>query len=167
MSLTSSVKNLESRLPLDLHLPILSFSLEFLNAMTGLFPVWMIVPIQYGLLFWFIWSNRKQHVWPLFFGIGTLLNFIVISANKFRMPVRAEQFLDRIPVELMTALQNGDTYGYILADANTKLAVLGDIFLIDPFGKVFGFASIGDFFLYAGVGLLVHQLMKRALKKAG
>jgi len=44
---------------------------------------------------------------------------------------------------------------------NTRLSILGDILRVGPSGLPFGFASIGDVILCAGIAVLCFRLVKQ------
>ena len=65
------------------------------------------------------------------FGIGTLLNFLVIAFNGFRMPVLM-QLQEKMGPEVAERLKAGEIFGYALARTDSPLLFLGDVFL-SPF----------------------------------
>jgi hypothetical protein len=146
-------------LPNNLILPILAFSIEALFSSDPVYPSWMVLLTAYGLLFWFCISNIRKGTWSMLVFIGTLMNFAVISANGFRMPVLAGTFERIIKAPIMTALSRGEVFGYVLADSHTRLLFLSDIIAINPFGHLFGFASIGDIVMGAGICILAYQIV--------
>lgn len=114
---------------------------------------WIFVLLQYLLLFAFVARNIKSPpFWPLC--AGTAANFLVISLNGFKMPVAAAIFDVNSAAAAETArrLADGEILRYTLANADTKLAFLGDIIKIPGVG---GFASIGDLLLAGGLAWLI------------
>ncbi|MGI6728131.1 MAG: DUF5317 family protein [Anaerovoracaceae bacterium] len=160
-----SLKNINNNFPEKLLLPILALLIEFLFSLDPVYPEWMVVPIEYMLLFWFVACNLKKAAWSIWFGIGTLLNFLVISMNDFRMPVSASLLNNNKYLNISTALSNGEIFGYTIADTNTHLTFLGDIMAFSPFGKLIGFASVGDIFLGIGTAFLAYHMVKSNIKK--
>ncbi len=148
----------ESNLPTNLILPILAFSIEAVFSLDPVYPSWLVLIITYGLLFWFCLSNIHKGSWSLLVFIGTLMNFTVIAANGFRMPVLAGAFGNTVQTSMMTALSNEEIFGYMLADSYTRLLFLGDIIAINPFNRLFGFASIGDIIMGMGTGILAYRI---------
>ena len=151
--------HIDRELPEGLLLPVLAFVAEFLAVRSGFFPAWIQLNLVYFLLFWFVWRNRRRGAWPLWFGAGTLLNYLVIAANGYRMPV-APNLLAGLPEPTAAALAAGEIFGYTLADASTRLVFLGDVVSVPFLGEFVGFASLGDFFLGVGAGLLAYRLTK-------
>lgn len=147
-------------LPKDLHLPIVAFAAETLFSIDPVYPSWFALIIVYGLLFWFCFSNIPQGIWAAFLLGGTLLNFLVIAANGFRMPVLALPWKHMIQGSMMEALIGGDVFGYVLADVHTRLLFLGDVIAIAPFGKLLGFASPGDIVMGIGAAMLAYKAVK-------
>lgn len=82
--------------------------------------------------------------------IGTLLNFIVILANDFKMPVLIADEIAYSSVNRVFLESNRDLI-HTIVNNNTKLRVLCDIITLKkpyPFVKT---VSIGDIFLLLGV----------------
>lgn len=146
--------------PNDLILPIMAFSTEALFSLDTLYPSWFPFLIAYSLLFWFCLSNIRKGAWSLFLLAGTLLNFLAIGANGFRMPVHAIPWKHMISDSMMEALTAGNLSGYALADSGTRLLYLSDVVAIAPFGYLLGFASAGDFILGIGAAILSYRFIK-------
>ena len=117
----------------------------------------LVCVLQYGLLFAFVLINIRRPLWPIFVLLGTLSNFLVILLNGGQMPVLAA-LAGQLPQRL-EALAKNQIYAYGLANEQTKLPFLGDILRLGPAGTPFGFASIGDLILCAGVLTLCIQLL--------
>ena len=143
-------------------LPIAAYALKA-GAALLLVPqmgtVWVAL-LQYGLLFLFLFANRRRPLWPLFAFAGTLFNFLVIVFNGGCMPVSAS--LLSMSGERLTQLSEGRIYAYRLMDAATRLPLLGDIIRFGSADRPLGFASIGDLLLGLGVAILCWQMMKTA-----
>ncbi|MDD4312357.1 MAG: DUF5317 domain-containing protein [Eubacteriales bacterium] len=118
----------------------------------------LVALLQYGLLFLFLFVNRRRPVWPLVAFAGTLFNFLVIVLNGGCMPVSAS--LLSTAGERLTQLADGRIYAYRLMEATTRLSFLGDIIRIGSADRPLGFASIGDLVLGIGVGILCWQMMR-------
>ena len=156
-----SLKNIKyARLQLII-LPIAAFLLEasFVwidKLMDGPASLWLgkAVRLEYLLLTLFIWINHRIRGMDML-GAATLVNYIVISANGFRMPVtpiiyeypELHRFVERI--------QSGALPEYVLVDWNAPFWFLGDTL---PLGK--GLASIGDLMMALGVMMVVITMMK-------
>lgn len=147
-----SLSHIDKNVPEALHLPVLAFLAELLAIQTDVLPEWFQLNLVYFLLFWFILRNRKAGAWPLFFGLGTLMNYGVIAANGYRMPV--------VPVAGSAPFAAGEIFGYVLADESTRLLFLGDVIAVPVLGEFVGLASIGDLVLGLGVGLLAYRLTR-------
>ena len=151
--------------PEKLALPFLAFAIEAVFSRIQIFPEWVIIPLFYILLFWFIVCNLRRGVWAYLFGAGTLLNFAVITANGFHMPVSAALFAESAYRDVYDTLANGDLFGYELAGAGTKISFFGDIFAFAPGGDLIGFASIGDLFLLVAILLLAGGMIRSSLRR--
>jgi hypothetical protein len=95
------------------------------------------------------------------FGIGLLLNFLVIAANGGYMPVHLDS-LTRAGMAHRAELLRVKRYvsNSMVLTSETRLPFLADIFLVPswlPFSNVF---SIGDVFIGIGVFILVLQAMQ-------
>ncbi len=158
-------------LPRGLWLCILAFLVQGGAAMlpqaflAGVAPVsvWQmgVAVARYGLLFAFVaWNirTRPAQAWPWIFGAGTAANAAVILANGGAMPV-AGRLLPQISPAVAARLAAGEIFAYTLETPATRLPFLGDIIRIGG-GATLGFASIGDFFIGAGAGLLVFCLLR-------
>lgn len=116
---------------------------------------------SYSSILAFCWRNRRYPGLTLI-GAGAALNFLVIAANGFQMPVlpRALQSLGIDPAEIDMSLN----LGHRLMDGETVLRWLGDIVPVRIPGaprQVFRPVpmSIGDFLEIAGTFLLVQAAM--------
>lgn len=93
--------------------------------------------------------NIKKSYTMLFF-IGTLLNFIAIMTNGYKMPVYIPDTLLDAEVQKIYLLSGKDLIHSLLTD-NTKFKYLCDIITLHspyPFPKTI---SIGDVFLLSGI----------------
>lgn len=152
-------KKQSDHLPRRIYLPIIALAVEFL-FFKGSFPEWFVFLTEYSLLFWFVLLNlRNWGSGPYFIGVGTLLNFAVIVANGFRMPVWPSFFAERGSIELMNALIKDEIFGYAAMGPGSKLPILADIIGISFYGDLVGFASIGDLFLLLGAVILIYHIV--------
>lgn len=93
--------------------------------------------------------NIKKSYMMLFF-LGTLMNFLAIGANGFKMPVYVSELLTDIEAKKMFLLSGKDLVHSLLTE-ETRLKFLCDIFTLHPpypFPKTI---SIGDIFLISGI----------------
>lgn len=112
------------------------------------------VRLEYLLLTIFIWVNHRMRGMDML-GAATLVNYIVIRANGYRMPVtpiiynypELHHFVERI--------QTGKLPEYVLVDWDAPFWFLGDTL---PLGA--GLASIGDLMMALGVMVLIITMMK-------
>ena len=113
------------------------------------------VGLEYALLTAFVLRNRKRRGVKTL-GAATALNFAVIAANGFRMPVTP--VIERYPALSVFAerIAAGELPEYVLVSWDAPLWFLGDT--IPMFG---GLASMGDILLAAGMLLLVVGLMRQ------
>lgn len=150
---------MNERLPEKIYLPLLALAAEMILSRVP-FPEWVVFPVVYGILFWFVLANCKgRGAWPYVIGAGTLLNIGVIGANGFKMPVWPWFFQGSGDEKVMEALLRGDIFGYTLADMSTRLPFLADVIGFSFYGKIIGFASIGDLLLLVGVLLLLYRIV--------
>ena len=127
---------------------------------------WMLITLQYLLLFTFIIVNLFRVEFCLF-GAGTLMNFLAISFNRFRMPVAENLYLDTQGqmAGYIDALARNEIYRYTLMTPRTVFPFFGDIIYVPVFG---GFASIGDILLAVGLAVILVRGMRseRTRKRA-
>jgi hypothetical protein len=93
--------------------------------------------------------NFKKPFMKLFF-IGTLLNFIAIISNDFKMPVLVSEILANSEAKKIY-LQTGQDLIHSLLTDDTRFKILCDIITLPPpypFPKTI---SIGDILLLSGV----------------
>lgn len=101
--------------------------------------------------------NIKKKYMKLFF-IGTLLNFIAIAFNDFKMPVYIAQIATNSQATKIFLESGQDLIHSILTDS-TRFKILCDIIAIPPpypFAKTI---SIGDIFLLSGIFLFWQEAM--------
>jgi len=147
-----------------LWLPVIAYIMDAGGAqLAKMFPAfipysWILITIQYIILFGFIIINLFRFEFCLF-GIGTLMNFLVISFNGFRMPVAQNLYLDTQGqmAGYIDALTKNEIYRYTLMAPHTVFPFFGDIIYIPGFG---GFASIGDILLAVGLAVILVRGMR-------
>ncbi|MCD6574886.1 DUF5317 domain-containing protein [Candidatus Aerophobetes bacterium] len=112
--------------------------------------------ISYTLLLIGIWGNR--HIKEMrVFGIGVLLNFLVIAVNKGKMPVSLEA-LKKAGMQDMLPLLKSKTYVvHTILTANTKLKFLADIIPLPPPYPRARVVSVGDIVMGVGIFLLIQN----------
>lgn len=113
---------------------------------------WAVIG-EYLLLALFILANRRRRGMGLL-GAATLINFTVIAANGFRMPVSPLVYENPAMEGLVRRIQAGELHEYVLVDWDGPLWFLGDTI---PIGN--GLASIGDLLMALGVLVLILHLM--------
>lgn len=106
--------------------------------------------ISYVLLFIGIIVNlRYKSLWPVL--AGSVLNFIVLAANSWKLPI-IEEGLELIGLDTLLPLYTPIVEG-------TKLPILGDIIIVSkpyPFPRIF---SIGDIIICIGLVILIQEIM--------
>lgn len=115
------------------------------NAVEILSLNWLI----YFAIFAVTIINFKKPFMKLFF-LGTLLNFIAIISNDFKMPVLVSEVLANAEAKKIY-LQTGQDLIHSLLTDNTKFKLLCDVITLPPpypFPKTI---SIGDIFLLSGI----------------
>lgn len=114
--------------------------------------------LQYALVFSFLLLNAKHGLWPLLAFLGAFSNFVVILLNGGCMPVAAS--LMGTDASRIALLHADKIYAYSAITERTVLPFLGDVLRLGPAGMPFGFASVGDIVLCAGVALLCFQMTR-------
>ena len=112
--------------------------------------------LHYGLLFIFVAANLRRGVWSFVFGAGAGMNFAVIALNGGAMPVSARV------LESAAQLASGEIFAYAPVTDSTRLVLLGDVLALEPFGRLLGFASIGDLVLGVGAAMLCFTMLRPA-----
>lgn len=111
------------------------------------------VCLEYLLLTVFIWINYRMRGMDML-GAATLVNFIVIAANGYRMPVTPIIYENPNLYHFVERIQTGKLPEYVLVDWNGPLWFLGDTL---PLGN--GLASIGDLLMALGVMIIIIDMM--------
>ncbi|HNX14330.1 MAG TPA: DUF5317 domain-containing protein [Oscillospiraceae bacterium] len=147
-----------------LWLPIIAYIMDAGGAqLAEIWPAfvpysWILITAQYIVLFVFIILNLFRFEFCLF-GAGTLMNFLVISFNGFRMPVAENLYLDTQGemAGYVGALSKNEIFRYTLMTPKTVFPFFGDIIYVPVFG---GFASIGDVLLAVGLAFIIVRGMR-------
>ncbi len=154
-----------------LPLPIAAFAVEAMfepfYRLTGWAPahwLWAAVLLEYALLFIFLFLNRRA-VSTWFLAAGTLLNFLVISSNNWRMPVSPDVLSMPGLSSFVQRIEAGTLMEYCIAGPSTRFILLGDVIHFDWVPGM-SFASAGDFFMAAGVFLLIQAFMKAPVRSS-
>lgn len=143
------------------HYPLRAALLPILALVCKFGASWLFAPqrfavtvcvLQYGLVFTFLFYNRKLPVWPPVLFAGAFLNFLVILLNGGCMPVSAA--LMGANSARAESLAAGDIYAYAAITPQTRLPFLGDVLRFGPSGQPMGFASVGDMVLCVAIVLL-------------
>ena len=137
-----------------LPLPVLGLLLQRLYLRP-----WTLL-LSYGLIFVFVFCNRRLKKTALFLGLGSLCNLAVIAANGWRMPV-ASWAVEVLSPQGARDLLDLAIPMYAAAGPDTRLLFLGDIFYC-PVPLLGGFASVGDFLLMLGVFFCLLAVMAPA-----
>ena len=146
-------------------LPVIGFLLEssfiWLPHILSAPPLrwlWIMVTVEYACLFAFLWINRDERaLWLV--ALGTATNFIAMAMNQMRMPV-SPVILDYPSLtSFVERVRSGELIEYVLVGWDAPLWWLGDCIPI-PWG-VPGVASVGDFFMGAGLFWWVQRMMVR------
>ena len=125
--------------------------------------------LSYGSVFTFFWLNRQYRGMAMM-ALGTLLNFVVIAANGFQMPVLPWALetigIDPAGVDMSTNL------GHRFITEQTRLAWLGDVVPVWIPGvprQIFTPVpmSIGDFAEITGMFLFVQKAMGAGRRRYG
>ena len=118
--------------------------------------------LHYGLLFIFVAANLRRGVWSFVFGAGAGMNFAVIALNGGAMPVSAHVLESAAGTRLAAQLASGEIFAYAPVTDSTRLVFLGDVLALEPFGRLLGFANIGDLVLGVGAAMLCFTMLRPA-----
>ena len=110
---------------------------------------------EYALLAAFLILNLRRLGVKLL-ALATALNFAVIAANGFSMPVTPNIYDFPELSGLIARIQAGELPEYVLVGWDAPLWFLGDT--LPLFG---GLASVGDLLMAAGIFLLLISLMRQ------
>lgn len=142
-------------------LPCVALLIEAsLNRIADALPIpvsaWLgyVVCVEYLLLAAFVWINRHRRGMKLL-GVSTAVNFAVIAANGFRMPVTPVIYKCPELASFVQRIESGELPEYVLADWDAPLWFLGDTIPIFS-----GLASVGDILMAVSILLIIVFLMK-------
>jgi len=153
----------------QVYLLILPLVLEVIQSQLLLRADWMTPLLSFGMtilqyLLIFIFVQLNSHLWQvLLYGVGSGLNFFVITANAGAMPVSEKVLELGGSSEKFTALLEGKYYTYEIIRESTRLPFLGDVIVIP--GLLPQCVSLGDIVLMAGVFFLVVKGMGKREQK--
>lgn len=111
------------------------------------------------LLFAFLYYNRKYKGVYLILA-GSILNFIVMYLNGFKMPIEGDFFKEIVDIATYQSTLQGASLHHVIINESTKLWQLGDII---PFLKPYPFpklVSIGDIILAVGFVMLGYTVLR-------
>ena len=144
-------------------LPILAFALEAaLGLLAKWLPwpserwLWAAVSAEYALIFAFVLLNIRRASFRVI-AVSSALNFAVIAANGFRMPISPIVHNYAIFENVVERVSLGKMVEYVLVGWDAPLWFLGDtipILWVAP-----GLASVGDLGIAIGVFWLVQGIM--------
>ncbi len=120
--------------------------------------------VTYAMLFYGLYPNLSLPGFPLL-GLGTLLNFTAIMANKGRMPVQVAGGKAVLSESQFQALTASFTHQHM--SKGTKLKFLADIYTWKfPSGRPTAF-SLGDVLMAVGVFWFVLLTLRRGFPLGG
>ncbi len=128
---------------------LLHASFTFLPAVALQYAA-VITTLDYACILVFLFLNRQRKVSAALMAVGSLSNYAVIAANRFRMPV-SPAALSMYPGMTPEAVY-AKKVNYFIALNGANLYPLGDIIPV-PLRWLGAFISVGDLFI--GVGLLL------------
>jgi hypothetical protein len=121
-----------------------------------------VMAATYAMLLWFVWANRRLPGLPLL-GVGLLLNLVVMAANGGWMPITPEALARLGRLSWVTGRASPhkvwSAKDIMLAQAQTRLWGLSDIFVLPaPFPVPTAF-SVGDVLVALGVFWLLQRVL--------
>lgn len=125
----------------------------------------LLTVASYSCVFIFLLLNRRYLFASVLMAAGSLSNFCVIAANRFRMPISPAALVmypGMTPEAVYAKRAN-----YFIATNGAKLYPLGDIIPVPLYGWG-GFVSVGDLVLGVGLTLFIvcFLIQKRPAYKA-
>jgi hypothetical protein len=137
-------------LPLILHGSLLNWAIRF---------NWLVVTISYILLLYALTTNLHIKAIGLV-ALGVILNYLVIFANGWKMPVSLWA-VEITRLEGLKELLFDSNYLYHKAlDSTTKLRFLADVIPMPPPYPKPRIFSIGDFVMSLGLFFVIQKYMK-------
>jgi hypothetical protein len=138
-------------------LALVGFAMQLVNP-PGDWPLVMLLG-SFVLLSIFAIANVKTAGFALIL-IGVAMNFAVIAVNS-GMPVSRQALIASGQADTVDDLMN-DADSYVkhhLADADDRVLFLGDVIALAP--PVAQAVSVGDFYTYGGVAVVIIAAMRR------
>lgn len=113
-----------------------------------------LLVFSYLLAGWFVWLNRRlPGMWLM--GAGLWLNALVMLANGGYMPITYEALAAAGRLRLASSAETGtvvmSSKDILLPFAETRLALLSDVFVIPPPFPFSGVFSVGDVLIALGL----------------
>ena len=149
-------------------LPAAGFAIEAALPLIGrLIPVpaenWLFMAVipEYLAIFVFAALNFERRGMKLIL-LGSLLNFAVIVANGFKMPLSPVALEMPEAQKTLEMIRAGEILDYVIVGWDAPLLFLGDVIRL-PYLP--GLASVGDLVLAAGVFLLILEIMGSRRRK--
>ena len=90
------------------------------------------------------------------------MNFAVIALNGGAIPVSAHVLEPAAGIRLAAHLAPGEIFASAPVTVRPRLVFLGDVLALEPFGRLLGFASIGDLVLGVGAAMLCFTMLRPA-----
>ncbi len=110
----------------------------------------------------FIYRNKA--LWGMgLFGLGTLMNSLVMMLNNNRMPVSRELLMKIKDVDFFSYLETSTKH--VMMDEFTRLYYLGDIIYV-PYtsGEFLRIVSIGDIFIFIGMLVILISIIAKTVR---
>ena len=138
-------------------LAIVGFAMQLVNP-PGNWPLFMLLG-SFVLLSIFALANIRTSGFALIL-VGVAMNFTVIAVNS-GMPVSRQALIASGQADTVGDLVN-DADSYVkhhLADGEDRVLFLGDVIALAP--PIAQAVSVGDFYTYGGVALVIVAAMRR------
>ena len=138
-------------------LALVGFAMQLVNP-PGHWPLVMLLG-SFVLLSIFAVANIRTAGFAVIL-IGVAMNFAVIALNS-GMPVSRQALIASGQADTLGDLVN-DADSYVkhhLADGDDRALFLGDVIALEP--PIAQAVSVGDFYTYGGVGLVIIAAMRR------
>ncbi len=129
---------------------------RYFEVGTIIFPYLVIT--SYILITYASWTNRNLPGLKLF-GLGMLLNFLVIACNRGQMPVSFSA-LEQAGLQHYALQLSEHSSRHQLMNESTNLAFLGDILALrPPFVMSSVVVSLGDILVTIGISWFIYRKM--------
>lgn len=137
------------------YVAIIVMNLGSLDFNSNLYNVFLV--LTYALIIVVLTFNldKKFMFLPL---IGIMMNFICMSVNSFRIPVKNDIILSIYGQETSNLLLANKIKFFIPAE-NANLNALGKLFSIGDYYLYDVILSIGDIIIFVGIILVIQELM--------